>query len=75
MFKEIFTEASKVILRGSESKVQAAMDRLQDWNEKNKYPFQDYTSYTKDYKTYVLEIEDLEGYKKFKTQIDKLVKG
>ncbi len=71
---ENLTESKKIILKGSESKVQAAMDRLQLWNEKNSYPFQEYTSYTKDYRNYVIEVDDIDGYNKHKKQIDKLLK-
>jgi len=72
-FRELL-ESSKIIYSGSKDDTQKVMDALQDWEDDNGFPYQGYSSYTKDYKTYVIEVDDDKEYKKFKKVFDKIIK-
>lgn len=74
-FREILlNEESKIIFKGSKATVDKIMDKLQDYEEKHKFPYQGYGSYTKDYKTYVIEVKNTKEYEKHKSWMDKIVK-
>ena len=75
MIRETIKEAKSklIILSGSQSKIDTVMDKIQQWNEKNGYPFQELSSYTKDYKHYVIEVDDVNGYQKYKKTIEKFL--
>lgn len=49
------------------------MDALQDYEEKHDFPYQGYSSYTQDYKNYVIEVDDINSYQKHKTWMDKII--
>ena len=66
-------ESSKIIFKGSKEKVSKIMDALQDYEEKHDFPYQGYSSYTQDYKNYVIEVDDINSYQKHKTWMDKII--
>jgi len=73
-FKELFLESkTEIAFSGSKTTVDKLMEELQNYEEKNGFPFQGYMSYTKDYKTYVVEIDNLDLYKKNKKWFDKII--
>jgi virulence-associated protein VapD len=63
-----------IIYSGSESKVQKVYDELQRYEEKHGYPYQGYMTYTKDYRKYVLEVDDVSEYEKHKSWMEKIIK-
>jgi len=74
MFKELFTEAEKlVIYKGPEATVNKIDDALHKWNEENDFPFQEYYSHKVGSDREIV-VDDVKQYKEFKKVFEKIIK-
>ena len=76
MFKELFTEASAkevVIAKGTKDKIQGYMDKLLAAYESGEFTWQEYSSYTNDYKTYLLVTDEPAEYRKVRAQLKSII--
>ena len=62
-----------VIAQGSKDKIQGYMDKLQAAYESGEFKWQEYSSYTKDYKTYLLVTDEPAEYRKVRTKLKSII--
>ena len=74
IIKKINENSNKVIYTGSKVRVDKVMDALQSYEEKNGFLYQGYYSHTKDYKSYVIEIDNLKEFEKHKKWMNSIIK-
>ena len=73
MFRELFESKEVVIAKGSKDVIQGYMDKLQAAYESGEFTWQEFSSYTNDYKTYLLVTTEPAEYRKNRKKLKSII--